>query len=135
MPNYRTSFRKRLLEDAALAEIVGANIDWGKRPDDISSITAVVLTAAADPRDMHFTGPQGLRETTVSIDCYSGVSIEEATAAAERIVEIITVPAANVEGVRFDQCFVDGPGDSGYQEETLYVHRSRLVARVWHALV
>lgn len=135
MPDYRTSLRLRLQDDTPLGDIVGPNIDWGKRPDNLVGLTAVVLTTMADPQEMHFKGRQGLRETTVQIDCYSGISIEEAVAAANRIVEIITVPAKNVDGVRFDQCFVEGPEDSGNQEETLYVHRARLVARVWHALV
>lgn len=132
MDDYSNAVRQRLLDDVPLNAIVAGNIDWGKRPD-IDGITAVTLRAIADPRDMHFKGPQELRETTIQIDVWSGVSIEDARAAANRIVQILQSPAI-VGTVRLDPAFFDGPEDSGSQEETLYVHRSRLIARLWHAL-
>lgn len=136
VPSFKGSFRQRLQADVPLLVLAAAGIDWGKRPDliAITDATGITLNIAALPNDMHFRGPQGRLEATVSIDVWSGVSHEAADAAARRIIAIIQEPAT-VDFVQMDAAFVDGPEDSGNQEETLYVHRSRLVARVWHALV
>lgn len=120
------------MSDDALEAMVGTRIDFGKRPQE-QALPAVTLQVTADPRPNHFGGRQGLRQTRLQVDCW-GETADAAVSAAERIIEIIGDPAV-VDGVRFEKPLIEGPEDSGNQEDTLYVHRARLSVLVWHALV
>lgn len=133
MPDFKHAFRKRLTDDVAFSALQGGRINWGIRKSG-SPLPATCMHVTSDPRPNHFSGRQLLRQTRIQIDCFSDLSVSEATEIAEAALLLIGVPF-ELEGFRFDMPTVEGPETSGNQEERIYVHRARLDVLAWHAPV
>jgi hypothetical protein len=129
---FRPAFRTWLTEDATLAAMIDA-LDYGARLQGKGK-PAVSLFITSDPRPLHFSGRQGLRQTRWQVDCFSDRFLSEAVNVADRIVEILGAPAV-IGGVRFEMPTVSGPETSADREDALLVHRARLDVLAWHALV
>jgi hypothetical protein len=133
VPDFRTSFRKRLLDDPALSTALGSRIDWGIRPTG-SPLPALCMHITSDPRPLRFGGRQELRQSRIQIDIFSDIGAGETIELAEAVILLIGVPFEE-DGVRFEMPDIEGPETSGNQEERIYVHRARLDVLAWHALL
>lgn len=131
MPDWGSSVVGRLDDDDDWTARVGPRTDWTVSPPE-TPYPRSVLTTISDPRPDHFGGEEGFRQTWLQLDVYSTESAQEANEIAEIAIRVLK-PEWEGEGIRFDRAGVDGPTDSGEQQDTLYVYRSRVDFRLWHA--
>jgi len=135
MSIWRAAWRKRIKNNATVQGLVGAKIDFGKRLDK-DQLPGVHLQVRSDPRPKTMNDYQGLRQSRVQVDVYSSRSSKEASDIAEAIIDAVSLPWRDEAlGVRFDAPGIEGPEDSGSQENDVYVYRARLEFLVWHARI
>ena len=127
--SFETALRRRLLEDAAVADIVATRIDWSVRPQG-DPFPAIVLTLVYDDRSQNFEGFNTFRSTRVQIDCYA-TEYAQAAALREAVLAAV-VPASTIAGTEFLRAFVNTVLDRGDQTDTGYIHRQLLDLTVWH---
>ncbi len=123
------ALRSRLLEDTAVKALVKTRVDWGVRKQG-DPYPAICLTVISDPRPQDYKGFVAKRETRVQIDCYAET---RATAAAlsEAVIAVIT-PGGEFFGTKFSRAFIDTVQDRGALSGTVYVHRDKIDALIWH---
>ena len=66
--SFEADLRDRLVNDAAVAAIVGARVYWDIRPQD-SALPALVLRLVNGARDASFGGAMGTQGNQVQFDC------------------------------------------------------------------
>lgn len=133
MPDWGSAVVDRLLEDEAVAQLIGERVDWTRRPQ-ADGYPAIVLQTISDPRPDHFMGADGFRQTRLQLDAYSTESAADATRIAEAAIDALREPVDDASGIRFDRAGVDGPTDGGDQLDDVYVHWARVDFLLWHAL-
>lgn len=124
--NWQTALCQRLLDDAAVAALIGSSAEWDVR----TGMPGVVLELITDPRPQTMKGFQQLRRSRVQVTCYAAkkltaVAIREAAIAA-------LVPAGVFGGERFERGFVDGGRGTKENTETGTVHRESIDLLIWH---
>ena len=96
-----TALSARLLNDAAYKAAMSGRIDWMRRPG--RTLPATTLQIISDPRPQHMKGFQ-TRQTRVQIDIWAA-SPKQAAELREMAIAIL-VPAAQIEGVRFQRAAI-----------------------------
>lgn len=127
--SWETALRARLLNDAAVAGIVGTRINWTLRPQT-EAYPSIVLTTVSDVRDQHFEAFQGFRASRVQFDCYC---LTRAAVAPLREAVIAAIEdAGTFSGVRFGQVAQVTVRDLSADTDTGFVHRDSIDAQIWH---
>lgn len=122
--------RARLQADAALAEMVGASIDWNKRPK--GGEKSITLTRIGGPPNYTYDGRDRLQESRVQMDCW-GPNPGDAKEIAFLLPPIME-QSATVGATRFGMSFVTIDGDADQEEaaggKVLFRHIMEFA--VWH---
>lgn len=109
----------RLASDPDIARDTGGSIRFSRR---LTNITAISLQVVADPRPQTFKGFD-LRQTTVQVDFWSD---DETMAEQLRDRGIAAlIPAAEVEGVKFQRAMIAGSRSGGEIEQSGQPQRHR----------
>lgn len=142
MADWGSALTAQLLADAAVAALVGQDIDWVARPEGEAWQRYITLQVVSDPRPDHFTGAQDLRQSRVQADCWSTVSAGDAAQLAEAVIAAVRLDpgqgnadatgAWSRDGVRFDRPQVEGPVDGVESLDTVMVYRARVDLLLWH---
>ena len=70
LANIRSALRAHLLDDAAIAAVVGARVYPLKMPQGQTG-TSIVYSRISNSGDHHMEGPSGLSSPRMQIDCWS----------------------------------------------------------------
>ena len=121
--------RQRLLDDPAVATIVGTRVDWDVRPQR-SAYPAIVLETIEGRRTQHMAGFNTFRATAVQASCFA-TSKAQAVAMREAVIAAIA-GEATARGKRFlraqDIEHRQRPENTGTQT----IHREIVEATIWH---
>lgn len=132
--NWEQALRQRLLDETAVAALVGSRVDWTRRAQD-GALPAVVLTLVSDPRPQHLEGFEARRQSRVQIDCLAsganGKTRAEVAALREAVIAVLA-PAATVGAITFGRSTFDPVRDLGEDTESGFVHRDSFDAYIWH---
>jgi hypothetical protein len=115
---------------ARLTGLAGGRVYWVDRPQ-AASLPAITLQIISDLRPQHLKGFNGLRDTTVQLDCW-GATYSEVTALKEAALLAI-VPSVTSNGIRFDRAIIDSERDLGERTETQFIHRASVDLIIWWA--
>jgi hypothetical protein len=127
----QTALRRRLLDDPALAALVGARVDWIEAPQ-AGAWPRMTLLTVSETHDQDYAGFVGLREAMVQVDCWA---LDQAGARAVQAAALAAlIPAALSEGVQFARAFVGRIRDLPEASETAPKFRVSMDIRVrWRA--
>lgn len=131
MSDFHAALRRRLLDDAAVAGIVGARIFWGIVPPDTPT-PYLRLQVISDPRPQLLDDYEDGRTTRVQCDAFADTHAE-AVAAAQALIAAVATPAT-VAGVAFGNCRADGPRDLGEDTDRGFKHRASTDLLAEHGL-
>ena len=127
--NFEPALAKRLLNDPAVAAKVGTRIDWDRLTQG-APLDAIVLETVADVRPQHFGGFQKVRGTPVLIHCWS--KTKAGAVALRNAVLAAVVPAALVDGVRFQRAQDVGATPTYERTATDERYREIIQITLWH---
>ncbi|WP_279351369.1 hypothetical protein [Erythrobacter litoralis] len=132
--SFEAALRKRLIDDPAVAGLIGQtagapSIDWDESPQNAKT-PRIVLTLVSDPRPQTHDGPDSIRPSRVQADIVgegkdSIVPLREAVIAA-------VLPAGRHSDIIFDRAFVDAVRSRGSRGETQFVHVDSIDFIIWH---
>ncbi|HAF38069.1 MAG TPA: hypothetical protein DCG72_03710 [Gammaproteobacteria bacterium] len=121
-----------LLSDAALVALTGTRINWGRRPQDNSTVPAIALHRITGTRDYTMAGPSGLVESRVQADVYAG-TYSAAKLTARALISAINGYDEAVSGVDFQRISVEGERDTNETESGgRYLYRCSIDLNIWH---
>jgi len=129
------ALRSRLLTGDGMAALVSNRVDWDLRPAG-KPLPAITLQVITDPDEQTYEGPQVLRSTLVQMDIWA---IDRATTVAIKKTALPAIlPAVRMDGIRFEQSFVNDSQDTTETATvssigTSTVFRTRVDLRVWSA--
>lgn len=123
------ALRSRLLNDAAVAAIVGNRVSWIERPQR-TGFPAIVLQIVSAPRPQHMGGLQSARQSRVQIDCFA-TTAKQAAELSEAVISAI-IPVNTAYGTEFFRGFVNDVRDLGEETDGGFVHRRSIDAYLWH---
>jgi Protein of unknown function (DUF3168) len=125
---------KRLLEDAALAALVGESVAWEDRPQD-DTFPGISLQVISNPRDQHMQGFQQLERTRVQADVWA-LSYGDKKAVTEALVAA-AVPAGEFHGITFDRADIaadaDRPSGAPEGDGKPFIYRRQIDFIIWHS--
>lgn len=120
----------KLLASAGITAQVGQRITWARR-DQGGTLPAIVLNRIDGVPDYHLSGPSGLVESRVQVDCW-GSSYGAAKAIARAVEAVVSGARFTQGGVRFDAILIVDERDSTF-DETTPIFRTSLDLQVHHA--
>jgi len=121
-----------LLADPTLAGQVGTRINWGRRPQDVSTLPAVVLWRVNGLRDYNFDGPTNLINSTVQCDCY-GETYASAKRAARALMAATNGYDETIGGVGFQRVSIESERDTQETESNgRHLFRCSVDLSIWH---
>lgn len=124
-----TALRARLLNDPAVAAIIGNRVSWIERPQR-SAYPAVVLQIVSSPRPQHMGGVQSFRQSRIQFDCFA-TTARQAAELCEAVIAAI-VPAGESGETKFLRGFINDVRDLGEDTDGGFVHRRSIDAYIWH---
>ena len=125
------ALRALLRANAGLSALTGV-VDWGLRPQNDSSLPAVVLQRVYGGRDYHLTGASGLVESRVQADCY-GETYGSAKGTANALMAIVNAYSATYDGVQFQRISIDSERDTNETEAAdRHLFRTSIDLLIWH---
>lgn len=127
---WETALRSRLLDDSAVAAIVGTEIAFALAPQKWLP-PFIVITVITDDRPVDLDGFVATRASTVQFDCYAP-SYSVAAEMREAVIAAIH-PAGTYNTVAFAGAFIDGVRASIENTSTSPIHRISIDAQVWHS--
>lgn len=121
MADFAAALRTRLVNDLAVAAIVGEKVHWGIVPN-AAATPYIRLQAIGGEEGEVLDGPDGLKRAFVTVDCYAGThKAAWALAQATRAALVGTATFAGVTMIRTDS---ELPRDAGEDIPGVgYVHR------------
>jgi hypothetical protein len=119
---WEKALRARLMQDPAVAALVGAKVDWDERPqsDDLPAITLVIVD---EPTGQNFEEADGLQRVMVQIDGWAKDAPQRK--ALKEAVKAALLPRHTGNGIRFDRAFVS-VRDGTERTETQLIYRTIL---------
>lgn len=96
--DFEGALRARLIAAAPVTAIAGQRIYWEERPQ-ASSLPAITLLLASDPRAQHMGGFQSVRDAQIQIDVW-GTSFAQKKAMKEAVISALSPPNTS-NGIRF----------------------------------
>lgn len=116
-----------LLAATGVTALVGQRVDWGVRAQG-KGLPAVTLTRIGGLRDRHLTGPSGLIQSRVQIDCWATTykAAHDLRAAVEAVV-------SGYDSAPIKVAHIDSESSSFEENGPEKVHRIRLDLLVWHS--
>jgi hypothetical protein len=135
--NFHEGVTRRLLDSAAVTDIVGQRLNWGTRVQG-EPLPAITLQVVSDPRLSHLKGADGARTTRLQVDCWAKDML--VTLALASAVIATLQPPAIVSGKKFGGARVDGQRDLGEtvgsgnaaQSSGTYIHRQSVDLIIRH---
>lgn len=124
-----TALRARLLNDPAVAAIVGTRVDWDVRPQR-SQYPAVVLETVDSQRTQNMDGFDTFRPTMVQVNCFA-TSKKVSVDLREAVIAAIT-PGATQGGTKFLRAQGVETRQRPEDTETGFIHREIVEATIWH---
>lgn len=109
----KEALRAILAADAGVAALVADRIAWAARPRD-AALPSIALHRISGPRDYVMSGPSGLVNSRVQVDCWATTN-REATLVARAVTAALSGLRTTVDGVQFQGAFIDNEID--YAEE------------------
>ncbi len=119
-----------LLNNPAVAGIVGKRVNWSSRPDD-TDLPAVTLHRISGRHDATLDGRTGLIASTVQIDAW-GRTFKEAKLLTRAIVPALPHARTLTGGVVLQGIFIDTESDSFEGDDPEPLYRTRIDISVWH---
>ena len=113
-----------LLAQIGITNIVGRRITLGRRAQG-GTLPAIVLHRIDGQPDYHLTGPSGLVESRVQVDCWSN-DYAGAKAAARAVEAALSGVRFTRGAVRFDAFFVADERNSNFDEAGTALYRTGL---------
>lgn len=123
------ALRTRLIDNAAVAALVGNRVHWTIRPQD-GAFPAVVLSIVSGGRTQNMDGFDGYQSTRVQADCYA-LSYGAAADLREAVIAALA-PEHTVGAVKFLRSFINNTMSRGEDLPTAYVHRQMIDLTIWH---
>lgn len=122
-----------LLANSGLTDLVGTRVYIGKRPQNESTLPAVLLSKVSAPRDYDFDGATGLIESRFQCDCY-GNSYGSAKLAARALMVVVNGYSGTQSGVIIQKISIDSERDSNETESNADRHlfRTSIDLLIWH---
>lgn len=118
-----------LLGDPALRDQVGEEVNWNERPQG-GPQKCVVLRLVGDLPDYTMTGPGGLVQSRVQVDC-----LADKTSGALAVKRALVARVSGFKGVvratRFDGIFIVGGGSDFSKDGPDKWVRNRVDLMVW----
>jgi hypothetical protein len=131
MADFPSALRTRLVEDTAVAAVVGAKVYWSIVPQ-AAVLPYIRLQTVSDERPIDMKGYQARREPRVQADCFAA-TYGAARGLADKVVAALATPET-VGGVVFGFVRASGPRDLGEDTSAGFVHRASLDLIVEHRL-
>lgn len=123
------SLRTLLLGTAGVTAIAGTRIDWGISPQG-AALPRLVLTEVGAQADTVHSGPSGLRETRVQIDCWAATF--KAAKQLARAVEAALIGRRFTQGTtKFSGAFLDASRSFTDTVNGDPLFRTSLDVRLW----
>jgi hypothetical protein len=119
----------RLLEDPAVAAIIGDRAEWDDRAPD-GALPAIMLQTITDERPQNHDGFDPFRATRVQVNCLART--KTAAVALREVVIAALIPPATVGDVTFLRSFVDAGGSDAEQNPSGRICRERSDLIIWH---
>ena len=126
--------KNHILADAGITNLVGNRVHWNERPQ-AKALPDILLRLVNNAPDYHSTGPSGLEDALIQVDCY-GETYSSAKLTSRAIKSLLSGAQFTEGNIVFDGIFIEGETDtfealpSGAEK----YHRVRLDIRVWHSL-
>lgn len=121
----------RLLAVAGLTALTATRIYWNLAPQNVAK-PYVVLTRVTGIRDMKMSGPSGLVESRVQVDCY-GATYASAKGVALQAETALSGYKGTVSTTIFDGCFLVMERHGYVPDDTPdRLHRISLDFIIWH---
>lgn len=111
----------------ALTTLVGTRIDWGARPQGATS-PAVVLHRIGGERGQTLSGPDGLVQSRVQVDCWG-----QTYKAAKDVSRQVVAGLNGYRGGTIQRVFIDTERDDQFLDPPDPLYRTRLDLTVWHS--
>lgn len=120
-----------LLAQAGITALVGNRINWLRRPQ-AAVLPDIILHRIDGAPDYHLTGPSGLVESRVQVDCWA-----DTFAGAKHIARAVEAAVSGQRftrgAIRFDAILILDEGDDTFDETPNVYFRTRLDLAVHHA--
>lgn len=137
MMQFHEGITFRLLNSAAVTDIVGNRVNWGERPQG-EPFPALTLQVVSDPRPSHLKGLDGARPTRLQVDCWAETLLQSLALASAVIATLR--PPATVSGKKFGVAQIDSQRDLGEtvgsgnasQSSGTYIHRQSVDLIIRH---
>jgi hypothetical protein len=129
--DWQGALRSRLIDDGAVAALVGNRIYWVERPQT-SSLPAITLQVITEDRPQNMNGFVGMDSNTVQLDIW-GNSYAQVQQAKEAALSAI-VPETIANGVSFERAFISTARDLGEMVGTQFIHRASLDLIFHHSM-
>lgn len=126
--SFEIDLRSRLVNDAAVAALVGTRVYWKIRPQD-SALPAIVLGTAYGARDQHFQGPMGTQGNRIQLDCLA--SLKGQAVDLRNAVMAVVESAGSAGGTSFQGGFVNLYRDGAEDTASGVVHNEMVDATIW----
>lgn len=133
---WEQALRQRLLDDAAVAGLVGVHpddggksIEWTVRRQG-APLPAVLLQVVSDPRPQTHDGFDSIRTARVRVSVLAATR-HEVMVLREAVI-VALAEAGDFGGVWFDRARIELVFDAGGPSETGFIHRDSIDFNIWH---
>lgn len=128
------ALRALLAGTAAITNLTGTRIYWGRRSQSTSALPAIVLERVSGRRDYHMTDASGLVETRVQADCF-GETYAQAKTAARALMDAVNAYSGTVSSTVFQRISIEGERDYDGKESNAARHLfvTSIDLLIWHS--
>lgn len=127
--SWEAALVQRLLDDPAVAAIVGQRVEWDDLAPD-TPLPAITLQVISDPQPQNNDGFDPFRPSRIQLNALAKKKAD-AIALAKAAVDAV-VPEAVVGATIFLRSFIDGGGSHAVQTPTGRLCRERTDLIIWH---
>lgn len=121
-----------LLADSGVASALATRVWWGRAPQSKAALPYCVVTRISGRRDNHMTGPSGLVESRIQINCYAD-TYTSAKTAARAVQAAVNGYRGTFAGKQFQGAFIDGERDLPNESEAGAARFAvSFDLRIWH---
>lgn len=127
------AFRSLLIGNGSLTALVSNRISYGRRPQSVSELPAVVLEKVSAPREYNMDGPSGLVETRIQADCF-GETYASAKTTARAVMGAVNGYSGTQSGVVIQRISIENERDSSGIESAAnrYLFLTSIDFSIWH---
>jgi hypothetical protein len=125
--------RSLIAADEGVAELVSMAVHWRLAPQS-ASVPFVNLSVISGERDYHMTGPSGLVNSRVQVDCWSD-KYSTAKALARAVETAVSGFSGAMGSITFNSIMIDAERDDDFPAtgDTGTRFRVSLDLNIWHS--